>query len=157
MVVISRFSGLTSTLSATTVMLPDLTAIEWVSVASFSLSLAALLARFFTRGDKVSARVHLLTAAVVLALLSASLGVVYSIRRASEIVALSGEIYAALGNQQKTVDQLVVELGPQKELNLNAAIAYLRAEHRIESEVDQVVIRGGHPNAVRLWRAILSQ
>lgn len=138
-------------------MLPDLTALEWVSVTSLSLSLAALLARFFTKDDKVSARVHLLTAAVVLALLSAGLGAVYSIRRASEIAALSAEIYTALGNQQKTTDQLLVEIGPQKEVHFNAAIAHLRAEHRIESEVDQVAVRGGRLNAVRLWRALPSQ
>jgi hypothetical protein len=135
-------------------MLPDLTALEWVSVTSLSLSLGMLLARFFTKDDKVSARLHLLTAAVVLALLSASLGAVYSFRRASEIAALSAEIYTALGNQQKTTDQLLVELGPQKEVNLNAAIAHLKAVHRIESEVDQVAVRGGRPNAVRLWRAL---
>jgi hypothetical protein len=135
-------------------MLPDLTAIEWISVSSLSLSLAALLARFIAKEDKVSARMHLLTAGVVLAMLSAGVATAASFRRASEIATISADIYLALGNQQKTTDQLVVELGPQKELSFNAALAQLKAHKRIEAEVDQVAIRGGRPNAVRLWRAL---
>ena len=134
-------------------MVPDLTAIEWVSVSSLSLSLAALLARFLTKVDKVSAKAHLLTAVAVLAILSAVVASAHSFKKASDIAALSAQIYAALGNQQKTTDQLIVELGLQKELNFSAALETLREKHAIESEVGQTPILG-RPNAVRVWRAL---
>lgn len=138
-------------------MLPDLTAIEWVSVISLSLSLAALVARFFTKDKNVSAKTHLLTAVVVLSVLSGVLGSIHSVTRASEMAALSSEIYSILGNQQKTTDQILVELGPQKETNFTAAIASMKKKRLIESEVDHLQIRGGRPNAIRLWRALATQ
>jgi hypothetical protein len=138
-------------------MLPDLTAMEWVSVTSLSLSLSALVARFLTKDEKISARAHLLSAVVVLALLSAALGSIYSFKRAAEIAALADEIYFVLGNQQKTTDQILVELGPQKEANFTAAIAALRSKHAIESEVEQIQIHSSRPNAVRVWRALANK
>lgn len=138
-------------------MLPDLTAMEWVSVTSLSLSLSALAARFLTKDEKVSARAHLLSAVVTLSLLSAALGSIYSFKRAAETAALAEEIYFVLGNQQKTTDQILVELGLQKESNFTAAIAALRSKHIIESEVEQIQIHGGRPNAVRVWRALANK
>ena len=105
-------------------------------------------------GEKVSARAHLLVAVVVLALVSAGVGTAYAVRRGTEVSRLSTNIYAALGNQQKTSDQLLIELGPQTEVLFNAAFAQLKSQKKIESEIEHVSVHGNQPNAVRLWRAL---
>ena len=135
-------------------MLPGLSLIEWISVASFSLSLAALLTRFITRGDKVSAKAHLLTAVVVLAIASGALATVNSLQRAANVDALAERIYIAIGNQEKTTDQLLIELGPLEDKSFSAALALLQVRHRVENRVEQAALYKDRQVSVRLWRAV---
>lgn len=135
-------------------MFPDLSPIEWISVASFSLSMAALLARFLTRVDKVSAKSHLLTAVVVLAIVSGTLGTVNLLRRAANVDALAERIYIAIGNQEKTTDQLLMELSPIEDKSFAAAFVLLQKKHRIESRDEQATLYRDRQVSVRLWRAV---
>ncbi len=135
-------------------MFPGLSPIEWISVASFSLSLAALLVRFITRCDKVSAKSHLLTAVVVLAIISGGLATVDSLQKAAKLDALAERIYIAIGNQEKTTDQLLLELGPLEDKSFSAAFALLQTRHRVESRVDQAALYRDRQVTVRLWRAV---
>ena len=135
-------------------MLSTLSPLEWISLASFSLSLAALLARFITSSDKVSAKSHLLTTVVVLAIMSCTLAMVDSLQRAARIESLAERIYIAIGNQEKTTDQLLIELGPLEEKSFSAALALLQARHRLDNRVEQAFLYKDRQVFVRLWRAV---
>lgn len=135
-------------------MFPDLLPVEWVSVTSLSLSLAALLARFLTRKDNVSAKMHLLAAVVVLAIVSAALSVAFTLRRSAEASALAESIYIEIGNQEKTTDQLLVELEIHDYRNFAAAFELLKIRHRLASRIEQATFDNDRQVTVRLWRAI---
>ena len=135
-------------------MFQNLSPIEWISVASFSLSLAALLARFITKDDKVSAKSHLLTTVAVLAILSCALATVNSLQRSASVAALAEDIYIAIGNQEKTTDQLLIELGTPENKIFSASLALLKAQHRIDSNVEDAVSDRHRQVKVRLWRAV---
>lgn len=135
-------------------MLPDLTSIEWLSVISFSVSLAALLTRFLTKKEKVSAKAHLLTAVAVFAIVSAGLATIYSLRRGAEVAALADSIYLAIGNQEKTTDQLMLEIGAKDDKNFTAALALLKSRRLLDSRLEQVSLYKDRMIWVRIWRAI---
>jgi hypothetical protein len=135
-------------------MFSGLSPIEWISVTSFSLSLAAMLARFITRDEKVSAKSHLLTAVVILAISSGALATINSLQKAADVDALAERIYIAIGNQEKTTDQILIELGPLEVKSFSAALALLQARHRIESSVEKASLYRNRQVFVRLWRAL---
>lgn len=135
-------------------MFSGLSLIEWISVASFSLSLAAMLARFITGDDKVSAKSHLLTAVVILAISSGAFATINSFQKAANVNALAERIYIAIGNQEKTTDQLLIELGPLESKSFSEALALLQARHRVESRVEQASLYRDRQVFVRLWRAV---
>lgn len=134
-------------------MFPDLSPIEWVSVTSLSLSMAALLARFLTKNN-VSAKAHLLTAVAVLAIVSAGLSVASTFRRSAEVNALAESIYIAIGNQEKTTEQLLLELGARDDRSFAAAVDLLKTRHRLESRIEQATFNKDRQVTVRLWRAV---
>jgi len=135
-------------------MFPGLSPMEWVSVASFSLSLGALLARSLTKSANASTRAHLLAAVVLLAVTSGAVGTANSLRRVARVEALADRIYVAIGNQEKTTDQLLIELGALEEKSFSAAMGLLEARNRIDSRVEEVPFHRGRPLFVRLWRGI---
>ena len=138
-------------------MFPSLSATEWISVISFSLSLAALLARFLTKQGNVTAKLHLLTTVIVLAIVSGGVATVNSLSWAANVDALAERIYVVIGNQEKTTEQVLLELGPVEGKSFAAALALLQTRHRIESRVDQATLYKDRQVLVRLWRAVPEQ
>jgi len=135
-------------------MFSGLSPTEWISVISFSLSLAALLARFLTKRHKVTAKLHLLTTVVVLAIVSGAVETVNSLIWAANVDAVAERIYVAIGNQEKTTEQVLLELGPVEAKSFAAALASLQTQHLIESRVDKAVLYRDQQVLVRLWRAV---
>jgi len=135
-------------------MFPGLSPIEWISIASFALSLAALLARFLTKRDKVTAKSHLLTTVVVLAIVSGAIATVNWLSWAANVDALAERIYTAVGNQEKTTEQILLELGPVEGKSFATALALLQTRRRLESRVDQATLFKDRKVLVRLWRAL---
>lgn len=135
-------------------MFSGLSPTEWISVISFSLSLATLLARFLTKRDKVTAKLHLLTTVLVLAIVSGAVATANSLIWAANVDAVAKRIYVAIGNQEKTTEQVLLELGPVEAKSFAAALASLQTRHLIESRVDTATLYKNQKVLVRLWRAI---
>lgn len=135
-------------------MIWDLSPIEWVSAASFSLGFAALLVRLATNRTNVSARSHLLATVVVLVFVSGALATANSLQKAANIAHLAERIYVAIGNQEKTTDQLIVELGPLEDKAFSAALALLQDRHRVDSRIEEANLYKDRQVYVRLWRAL---
>lgn len=131
-----------------------LSPIEWVSVASFSLSLAALLVRFFTKREKVSAKSHLLATFVIMTIISGILATANSLQKATNVHTLAERIYVTIGNQEKSTDQLIIELGSPEDKAFSSALALLQSQHRVESRLEQATLYKDREVAVRLWRAL---
>ena len=135
-------------------MFPGLSPIEWISIASFALSLAALLARFLTKRDKVTAKAHLLTTVVVLAIASGAIATMNWLSWAADVDALADRIYRAVGNQEKTTEQILLELGPVEGKSFATALALLQTRRHLESRVDQATLSKNRQVLVRIWRAL---
>lgn len=135
-------------------MFPGLSPTEWVTVVSFSLSLAALIARFLTKQDKVTAKLYLLTTVVVLAIVSGAVATANSLIWAANVDAVAERIYIAIGNQEKTTEQVLLELGPVEAKSFAEALVLLQKRHLIESRVDQATLYRNRQVLVRLWRAV---
>ena len=135
-------------------MLPDLTPTEWISIFSFSLSLAALALRFFI--DQPSAKAQLLTAVLILAVLSVGITAIYSVRRATEVSKLANQLVSVLGNQEKTADQIVVDLNYPDMKLFASALSLLQVERRADSRIEQLPLSKERQVPVRLWRALAS-
>ena len=133
-------------------MLPDFSPTEWFSAASLSLSLSALLLGIFV--ENPTAKQRLLAACSMLAILSAGVAVLQSARSAAEIGDMAEQVVVALGNQEKTSEQLLVELGGPDRKTFALALDLLRKRQRIDSRIEQVQISKERTTAIRLWRAL---
>lgn len=135
-------------------MLPDLSPTEWLSVASFSLGLGALVLRFFVKDP--SAKAHLSTAVLLLAVISVGINAIQSGRRANDVQRLGERIVLVLGNQEKTADQVVIELNYPDMKVFTSALVLLENEARIESRVVDATLTKEQKVPVRVWRALAS-
>lgn len=135
-------------------MFPGLSPTEWVTVISFSLSLAALIARFLTKRDKGTAKLYLLTTVVVLAIVSGAVATANSLIWAASVDAVAERIYITIGNQERTTEQVLLELGPVEAKSFTEAFVLLQKRHLIESRVHQATLYRDRQVLVRLWRAV---
>ena len=132
-------------------MLPDLTPVEWLSIASFSLALGGFVLRFFVSNP--SAKAHLAAAALLLAVVALGINVLDSARRAHEVKQLSGRIIEILGDGEKTLDQVLIELNSPDLKTLAKAFALLDSEDRLDNRLEEVHLTRQQTVQVRLWRA----
>lgn len=131
-------------------MIPDLSPTEWVSIASFSLGLGALVARFFTKHP--SAKEHLTTAALIFVIASVAVTTSQSMLRARDATRLAERIVFSIGNQEKTTDQVQVELNFPDPKLFASAMAMLEREGKTVSRVIEVQLPTRQVAPLRLWR-----
>ena len=135
-------------------MFRTLSPTEWISVISLSLGLAALLVRFLIGEERATAKLHLLITVIVLVAVSGTVAAANSLIWATTVNALTGRIYHVIGNQEKTTEQILLELGPVEAKSFAAALDLLQERHRVESRVAQATLSGDRQALVRLWRAL---
>lgn len=132
-------------------MLPDLTSLEWLSIASFSLALGGLVLHFFV--SKPSAKSHLAAAALTLAVVALGINVLQSARDTHEVKQLSGRIIEILGDGEKTFDQILIELNSPDLKTSAKAFALLDSEGKLDNRLEEVRLTRQQTVQVRLWRA----
>jgi hypothetical protein len=131
-------------------MIPNLSPTEWLSIGSFSLGFGAVLARLFVNNPSVKA--HLSTAVLILAIIAISINTIQSAKHAREVQQLSNRILSVLGNQEKTADQIVIDLNYQDFKAVTLALASLEDAGSVESRVVEAEVTTKFKVSVRLWR-----
>ena len=135
-------------------MFSELSPIEWITVISFSLSLATIIAELSIKKKKTHVKSRLLVAFIIFAILAGTLATINALHKASNVDAMAEKIYVALGNQEKTIDQLLIELGPLDDQYFSSALAQLKSKNRIDSQVEKASLDNDRKVFVRLWRAL---
>jgi hypothetical protein len=132
-------------------MLPDLTPIEWLSIAGFSLALGTFVLSCINLTP--SAKARLVAASLSFAIVALGINIVQSVGRAHEVRQLSGRIIEILGNGEKTLDQVQIDLNNPDLKMFVRAFALLDSEGRIDNRLVEVHLTRQQTVQVRLWRA----
>jgi hypothetical protein len=131
-------------------MLPDLTPVEWLTVAGFCLALGGFLLRLFISDQ--SAKMHLAVAVLLLIVIVLGISMFYSARLAHETKEMSSRIIEILGNSEKTLDQVQIEMNNPDRKIFARAVALLDSEDRLDNCLEEVHLTRQQTVQVRLWR-----
>lgn len=131
-------------------MLPDLSPGDWLTAAGFSLALGGLVLRLFI--PKPSAKAHLAVAILLLVTIVLGIKVFYSARLAHEAKRMSSRIIETLGNAEKTLDQVQIEMNNPDRKIFARAITSLESEDRLDNRLENVHLTQQQTVQVRLWR-----